>query len=37
MVTRKDWADSNDSEDDFDYENIGMMATSSYKHGSPKV
>ena len=36
MVTQKDWADSSDSEDDLDYENIALMATSSEKPGSPK-
>ena len=36
MINQKDWADSSDSEDDFDYENIALMAVSSSKAGSPK-
>jgi hypothetical protein len=36
MVTEKDWADSSDSEDELDYDNIALMARASDKSGSPK-
>ena len=35
MVTQKDWADSSDSEDELDYDNIALMASASDKTGYP--
>ena len=36
MTTQKDWADSSNSEDEIDYDNIALMTISSEKSGSPK-